>query len=141
MELTPAIRCALRILLSLAEEPLKPAPFDELARVANASTGLVRRTVDALAEARLVQSISGGYRLGFSERAIHLSDVFAALAARPGPATCALATVSCNAGAPCPMCWVLIEADIAAMESLRTHTLASLRREMAARLTGHASCS
>jgi DNA-binding IscR family transcriptional regulator len=125
MELTPTVRCALRILLAATSDP---QPLANLIEASRASVGLAERTVASLCRAQLLRQIGDGYRLGFTDHAIHLSDVFRAMGLQPGPAVCPVAAAGCTDAQPCPLCWTLIEADIAALEIMRAHTLAELKK-------------
>jgi DNA-binding IscR family transcriptional regulator len=129
MHVTPAVGCAVRILLAASSGAIT---LDELYE-GSSSRGLVQRTVEALCESRLLKKVGETYRLGFCDRAIRLSDVFAAVGLLPGPSACPTAAPGCSATAPCPLCWLLIEADIAALEVMRTQTLADLQRSLSVR--------
>lgn len=124
MELTPRIRCGLRVMVALAVEPLRPASLNELAQKARAPLSLIRNALGPLEQARLVQRVDGGYRLGFQRRAIHISDIIDALRTELYPATCPLG--ACKPEARCQLCWSLVEAEVAASEVLHRQTLADI---------------
>ncbi len=127
MQLRPQAQSALRILVTLAGEAL-PVTDDALARTTKTSLTLVQRALSALRHARMVKRVGRGYRLGFHPRAIYIADILDATGAPETSISCPLASAGCTMHNPCPLCWTVLEADLAAMQVLRTQTLEDLRR-------------
>ncbi len=127
MHLHPQAQCALRIMVTLAREPL-PLTHTWLAGHIRTSEPLVARTLEALELARMVKRVGDGYRLGFHPRAVYIGDIIDVAGGQRQDRGCPLATPGCTPDAPCSLCWTLVEADLAAMQVLRTQTLEDLRR-------------
>jgi Rrf2 family protein len=127
MRLRPQAQCALRVLVALAGDAL-PNTAEDLALKTKTSPGLVDRTLAALTRARIVKPVGDGYRLGFHPRAIYVADIIDATGALDESLSCPLASPTCTAQSQCALCWTLFEADLAAMQVLRTQTVDDLRR-------------
>jgi DNA-binding IscR family transcriptional regulator len=114
-------------MLTLATHP-PPLTEGELSHAARTSLPLTARTLDLLAGGHLVSRVDAGYRLGFHPGAIYVADILDAVTREDGSAGCPLASDGCSRENPCRLCWSLLEADLAAIQVLRRHTLDDLRK-------------
>ena len=126
MRLRPESQCALRILVALAKEP-DPVDVTTLVMRTKAASPLVLRTLEALSRTRMVRLVRRGhYCIGFHPRAIYIADVLDATGALDESLTCPLASPQCTPDTPCELCWTLFEADVAAIQAMRSKTLNDL---------------